>query len=512
MPGGLLSMVRDVVKSVPSQIYTDDDYTEKSLSISHRLRIENDPTCVEVEYIDEDTWQVQTVQCYDVNGSSNTPAKISLIGCTNRQHAYEEGMYLYWDDEKNRTTVSVASGLKGLIPATGDMIYISSRQIDWSQSGLLAYYNDSVATLSEPVNFLGSETAQIIFSGKNSGIYGPFVATPLENEHDIAVTLSETIIHDEVHNDPGTAPLLEGVLTDSLPFDPEPDPEDFEDAYVYIYGGVDSSDNNLQDCDEYTFDTWVSKSNMPLPARYGLAASTIGSSGYIYGGDDDIQYLRDCDEYTPDTWVSKSDMPVVGGSSGRWLLAASTIGSSGYVYGGYYSLGPLQDCDEYTPDTWVSKSDMPLPVRYSLAASTIGSSGYVYGGYGGGDLQDCDEYTPDIWVSKSDIPLPGRYGLAASTIGSSGYVYSGSGYIDDCDEYTPDTWTSKANVPAPGRYGSAASAIDTYGFLCGGSDGVGSGLNYCDIYTADIDAWSSGSNMPSPGRYALAASTISQAV
>ena len=61
---------------------------------------------------------------------------------------------------------------------------------------------------------------------------------------------------------------------------------------------------------------------MPTPARWGLAASTIGSSGYIYGGNGtgDIN-LQDCDEYTPDTWVSKSDMP----SPARWGLAASTI-------------------------------------------------------------------------------------------------------------------------------------------------------------------------------------------
>ena len=89
-------------------------------------------------------------------------------------------------------------------------------------------------------------------------------------------------------------------------------------------------------------------------------------SGYVYGGYDGTNRLQDCDQYTPDTWTSKSSMP----SPARNALAASTIGSSGYVYGGY-GISSLQDCDEYTPDTWVSKSSMPSPTRYGLIASTI---------------------------------------------------------------------------------------------------------------------------------------------
>lgn len=41
----------------------------------------------------------------------------------------------------------------------------------------------------------------------------------------------------------------------------------------YVYGGSDGG--YLQDTDEYNPDTWTSKSDMPLPARYRLAASTI---------------------------------------------------------------------------------------------------------------------------------------------------------------------------------------------------------------------------------------------
>ena len=86
--------------------------------------------------------------------------------------------------------------------------------------------------------------------------------------------------------------------------------------------------------------------------------------GYVYAG----AYTSHCDEYDSvlNVWTSKTEL----GSSYRWDLAASTIGNSGYVYGGY-SGACEDDCDEYTPDVWVSKSNMPAPARSYLAASTI---------------------------------------------------------------------------------------------------------------------------------------------
>ena len=157
----------------------------------------------------------------------------------------------------------------------------------------------------------------------------------------------------------------------------------------------------------------------PCAADGGTPVEDI--PGYIYGGQHSGDYYQDCDEYTPNTntWASKTDLPL----PARCHLSASTIGSSGYIYGGQG--GTRQECDEYTPDVWSSQTSMPSPGRYGLAASTIDSSGYIFGGYF--TYRDCDEYTPDVWVSKTDMPTPGRGYLAASTIGSSICIYGGFG-------------------------------------------------------------------------------------
>lgn len=47
----------------------------------------------------------------------------------------------------------------------------------------------------------------------------------------------------------------------------------------------------------------------------------LSTSGYVYGGLSGSSFLQDTDEYNPDTWTSKSDMPL----PARSRLAASTI-------------------------------------------------------------------------------------------------------------------------------------------------------------------------------------------
>jgi hypothetical protein len=281
----------------------------------------------------------------------------------------------------------------------------------------------------------------------------------------------------------------------------------------YVYSGWDGA-SRLRDSDQYalSLDSWASKSDMPLPARFSSGASSIGMSGYVYGGDDGAN-LRDCDEYTPsgDSWASRSDMP----APIRRLAPASSIGASGYVYSGYDGANRLQDCDEYTPsgDSWASKSDLPAPGRFSSSASSIGTSGYIYGGYDGSSrLRDCDEYTPsgDSWASKSDLPLPARFRHGASSIGTSGYIYGGDGGsgLQDCDEYTPsgDSWAGKSNMLIAKTFVSSASTIGTSGCVYGGLNA--SYLPDCDEYIPSLDSWTSKSDMPLPARGIAAASTI----
>jgi len=99
-----------------------------------------------------------------------------------------------------------------------------------------------------------------------------------------------------------------------------------------------------------------------------LSSTTIDTKGYVLGGYDGTSEVADNDEYGSDTWVSKTDMP----APARMNSAAIAINSKGYIIGGYGGGIYLEDTDEYVVDTWVSKSPMVNPSqRYSFDGVTI---------------------------------------------------------------------------------------------------------------------------------------------
>jgi len=278
----------------------------------------------------------------------------------------------------------------------------------------------------------------------------------------------------------------------------------------YIYGGYDSGFTKLADCDQYTpvSNAWVSKTDMPAPARLDSAGSAISNKAYTYYGYSS-GYVFDTDEYDPvgNSWASKTDglserdyvsaftvltkAYIIGGeatsntdeydavgnswatvtSNNAWqFIGATTISSKGYAFGGNTLSSTRDDCDEYDPvgNSWTAKTDMPSPTRAGASASTISDKGYVYGGNnnpGGGTwLQDCDEYDAvgNSWVSKTDLPSPARTNTSASTVLNKGYVYSGISFgskIADCDEYDSvgNSWANKADLAKARSNGPASS-------------------------------------------------------
>jgi len=163
--------------------------------------------------------------------------------------------------------------------------------------------------------------------------------------------------------------------------------------------------------------------------------------------------LRDCDSYNGVSWETEEDIP-----SSRMLLAASTIGSSGYIYGGLNSVSSsLQDCDSYNGVLWRTESNMLAPGRHGLAAATLGFAAYIYGS--AFNSTQCDSYNTTSWESEADLLL-GRGYMASATRGSSSYICGGTTLSGlDCDAYNGISWSSKANMLLPGRHSFVASTI-----------------------------------------------------
>lgn len=82
-------------------------------------------------------------------------------------------------------------------------------------------------------------------------------------------------------------------------------------ALIYAMGGNDNSSTvGYRDTDEYdtAVDSWTAKTDMPTPPRSFAQAAPMSGAIYLHGGSTSTGTLLDNDEYTPDTWVSKTDM------------------------------------------------------------------------------------------------------------------------------------------------------------------------------------------------------------
>jgi hypothetical protein len=302
-----------------------------------------------------------------------------------------------------------------------------------------------------------------------------------------------------------TANIVEGeyqlsLIISDIVTEVDPIPVVMGKGYISAGGGT------IQDCDEFdaTANVWTGKANIPYPGRYRLAASTILSKGYIYGGRLSAR-LQDCDELDAegDYWTSKTDMPYPARSG----LAASTISDKGYIYGGYNS-AYFSDCDEFDAigNSWTGKTSMPYLIAW-FAGSTILEKGYTYGGYNGSNRAYCYEFdlSGNSWARKTDMPSPTRSDLGATTVLDKGYVFGGTYYIKDCDEFdvAGDSWTGKMSMTI-GRNRCPASTIASKGYLYGGTEAE----SECDEYDPAANAWTNKADIPAPNRSAMGASTI----
>jgi hypothetical protein len=186
MPGGRFSLVRDVLQTMPTLIFTESDYKKGSLEINHRYRTEVDSTAVEMQYVDEDTWEVKSIFCFeDSAGSLDNPAVMLVEGITKRAQAVTEGMYYYLKDQYGRSSVKFVAGMKGHIPTVGALIYLSSRASDWSQTGKIARHDESALEiwLSEPVDFKGEASGSFYYTKKDGTLSLPLAVTPAAASH-----------------------------------------------------------------------------------------------------------------------------------------------------------------------------------------------------------------------------------------------------------------------------------------------------------------------------------------
>lgn len=182
--GNIFSIVRDGPAALPVTIFNPDVIVKDSFSWQVRLWEPLEFDSVEIEYTEPATgFKQETVLCILPGGSGNNPDHIRLAGVTERQQAYEEGLFILASKLYCRQNFTFTTGLEGYLPVYGDLIGISHDVPEWGQGGIVVdatmeSSGDWLLLLSEPLKWADTGTHQILFRRKNGDPLGPFDATP----------------------------------------------------------------------------------------------------------------------------------------------------------------------------------------------------------------------------------------------------------------------------------------------------------------------------------------------
>lgn len=179
--GSLITAVRDKAQTFPSAMFTQDNIVTGSLTEKLSMFEFNPVSGVIIEYTDNDTWKPREVTCILDGMDDSNLERIKFPGCTNRNKAYQEGLYIMSRRTYQRTVVTFQTGLEGHIPSYLDLISIAHDTIRVGQGGMILAYDTATntMTLSEEVNFATDNVVHVIAIRQDDGsIQGnPIVCT-----------------------------------------------------------------------------------------------------------------------------------------------------------------------------------------------------------------------------------------------------------------------------------------------------------------------------------------------
>lgn len=202
--GSRITMIRDEPKTLPVAVFNQENIIKDSFRWDIKLFEVGEKDSVEVEYTDPISWNPEEVLCILPESQGLDPEKIKLAGCTDRDHAYHEGMYIAASNYYVRENITFQTGLEGHIPTYGDLISVSLDLPRWGQAGYVLRIDASKCiTLSDDVEF-GTGTNYIVFRKKDGSAAGPYecVAGNASNVVILVDTIEDPFYFDDIHEPP----------------------------------------------------------------------------------------------------------------------------------------------------------------------------------------------------------------------------------------------------------------------------------------------------------------------
>lgn len=204
--GSQITVVRDFVKTTATQVFNAYNIVAGSLTWDIKLRNIEDFTGLEVQYMDAETWQQETVVCLIGDDSMDNLEQVKLPGCTDRTLAFQEGLYMRATKLYCREQITFKTGLEGYLPRYGDLIQVQHDVPKWGSGGFVKSIGVDLRTLalSDPVEFVPNVIHKLILRKKDGSQYGPVTVVAGADKYTVVSTtdINEPFFFDNIHERP----------------------------------------------------------------------------------------------------------------------------------------------------------------------------------------------------------------------------------------------------------------------------------------------------------------------
>lgn len=190
LQGGNLQVFRDAPATLPVGMFSPRNMVRGSFKLTYKMPSDEMADAIDVEYYDATLWGWRTVRASLPGSVSATPYKFRLMGVTDRQQAWREGMYMAACNKYRRRFAGLATEMEGFIPSMGDLIAVTHDMPRWGQFAEAVAFDPitRLLTVTEPLDFSAGGVHYLAFRKRDGSPAGPFVATATANAKAVTLT------------------------------------------------------------------------------------------------------------------------------------------------------------------------------------------------------------------------------------------------------------------------------------------------------------------------------------
>ena len=190
--GGVVRIVRDTPQTLPVAMYGPRNIVKGSFKLGYIMPGDSTADAVTVEYYSSVTWKPDDVTQALADSKVANPAKVTLFGCTGRDQAAREGLYMAANNRYRRRMITFSTELDGMIPTYGDLIAITHDMPRWGQGGEVVGISGDRLDLSEPLDWTEGATHYIALRRRDGSLAGPYKVVAVDGVPS-AVMLAEPL-------------------------------------------------------------------------------------------------------------------------------------------------------------------------------------------------------------------------------------------------------------------------------------------------------------------------------